>query len=83
MNAGEGELRSLDNWDSEDAIVVRPEMIVNVRRLSPGEAIFLTSLCSGNQLLRAVTDATAETNKFSLDVGLTRALRDGVFTAVY
>ncbi len=83
MNTGEEELRPLDDWDAEDAIVVRPEMIVNVHRLSPGEATFLMSLCSGRQLLQAVNDATAETNEFALDASLTRALRNGVFTDVY
>lgn len=80
MNTGQEELRQLDNWEGEDAIVVRPEMAVNVHRLSPGEATFLTSLCRGNQLLQAVNDAKADAHEFALESSMARALSAGVFT---
>lgn len=83
MNTTGGEPRPLENWDGEDALVVRPAMMVEVHRLSPGEAVFLSCLFHGNPLLQAVTEAAAEASAFALDTSLARALRHGVFTDVY
>jgi hypothetical protein len=40
MNAGELELAPIEDWRGEEAIVVRPRMIVNIHRLPPAEPLF-------------------------------------------
>src|SRR5580692_709296 len=45
MNCGEQELAPIEDWRSEDALVVRPHLDVEVRPLPPGGATFLLALC--------------------------------------
>lgn len=82
MNAGEIELGPIDDWCKEDAIVVRPQMIVNVQRLPPGGAAFLMALADGDPLGMAAEAATREVSTFDLSANLAGALQAGAFTAI-
>jgi hypothetical protein len=82
MNAGELELAPIVDWTGEDALVVRPDMLVEVRRLPPGGASFLAALLSGQSLAMAVETAAAEAANFNLAANLVGALQAGVFTAI-
>lgn len=82
MNAGEVDLQPIDSWHGEDALVLRPQMIVEVHRLPPGGADFLLALASGQSLGQAVDVAMAASDAFDLTANLTGALQSGVFAAI-
>lgn len=82
MNAGEAELRPIEAWVSEDAIVVRPHMTVEVRRLPPGGAAFLQALAEGKRLAAAVDIASEDASAFDLSANLAGALQTGAFVAI-
>lgn len=82
MNAGEAELCPIDDWQGEDALVLRPQMTVEVHRLPPGGAGFLLALAQGTSLGAAVDIAMAETEAFDLTANLTGALQSGAFATI-
>lgn len=82
MNAGEAELRPIENWQGEDALVLRPQMTVEVHRLPHGGAVFLLALAQGVPLGAAVEAATTETDAFDLTANLTGALQSGAFASI-
>lgn len=82
MNAGDVDLQPIDSWHGEDALVLRPQMIVEVHRLPPGGADFLLALTSGQSLGQAVDVAMSSSDAFDLTANLTGALQSGVFTAI-
>ena len=82
MNAGEMTLSPIHQWQGEDALVVRPEMTVLVRRLPAGGAAFLQALASGAELSAAVEAAVADSAQFDLSANLAGALQAGAFTAI-
>ncbi|HBF30707.1 DNA-binding domain-containing protein [Rhizobium sp.] len=82
MNTGELELRPIERWQSEDALVLRPQMIVEVHRLPPGGASFLLALAQGQSLAQAMDMAMADSDAFDLTANLTGALQSGVFSAI-
>lgn len=82
MNAGEMELRPIDNWSGEDALVVRPEMMVEIHRLPAGGAVFLEVLAGRADLATAVEAAVAIAPDFDLSVNLAGALAAGAFTTI-
>jgi hypothetical protein len=82
MNAGELDLQPIDIWHGEDALVLRPQMIVEVHRLPPGGASFLLALATGQTLGQAVDAAMASADAFDLTANLTGALQSGVFAAI-
>ena len=82
MNAGEAEPTPLESWDGEDAAVVRPEMLVEVRRLPPGGAVFLQSLADGLPLEEAAVRALEASADFDLPANLAGLLEAGLFTAI-
>ncbi|RDL51445.1 hypothetical protein BLJAPNOD_02579 [Ensifer sp. M14] len=81
MNAGEAALQPIDDWTAEDAVVIRPHMIVEVRRLPPGGAAFLQALAQGTCLAAAVDIATEDADAFDLSANLAGALQSGAFIA--
>ncbi|SEE56410.1 Putative DNA-binding domain-containing protein [Rhizobiales bacterium GAS188] len=83
MNSGEAELGPIDDWRGEDALVVRPQQLVTVRRLPSGGAAFLQSLGAGMPLSRAVETATAETADFDLAANLAGILDAGVVVGLH
>lgn len=83
MNAGDIPLAPIENWTAEDALVVRPEMIVNVRRLPPGGAVFVSTLMAGGTLGMAFETAMHETDAFDLAENLAGILQAGAFTHIH
>lgn len=82
MNAGEMELSPIKPWQGEDAVVVRPELTVAVRRLPPGGAKFLNALMSGATLAAAAETALGAMPEFDLAANLAGVLQSGVFSAI-
>ncbi len=82
MNTGEIELTDIDDWSGEDALVIRPQMIVEVHRLPPGGATFLEQLFTGTALGRAFEAALAEAPDFDLSANLAGAFTAGAFMAI-
>jgi hypothetical protein len=82
MNAGEAELRPIDDWQGEDALVLRPQMHVEVHRLPPGGASFLLALAQGASLGDAVDAAMTEAEAFDITANLTGALQSGAFASI-
>jgi hypothetical protein len=82
MNAGERPLAPLDHWEGEDALVVRPQMIVEVTPLPPGGALFYRLLAAGETLGLAAEAAMAADERFDLSTNLAVLLRSGAFTAI-
>ncbi len=80
MNAGEAELAPIEDWRGEDALVVRPQMIVNIHRLPPGGAEFVRALAAGATLAAAAARATEA--DFDLSANLAGILQAGAFTAL-
>jgi len=70
MNSGELDLAPIEDWRGEDALVSRPAMNVEVRRLSPGESVFLQRLAKGELLGASVASAAACDEKFDLAASL-------------
>jgi len=71
MNCGERELRPIEDWRSEDALVVRSRLDVEVRLLLPGGACFLLALAAGRPLGEAVETAMTADPEFDLTPNLT------------
>jgi len=82
MNTGEIEFADIVDWKAEDALVVRPQMIVEVHRLPPGGATFLEQLFSGADLGHAFEAALAEAADFDLSANLAGAFTAGAFMAI-
>ncbi len=66
MNSGEAELRPIEDWRAEDALVARPNLEVEVRVLPPGGAAFLLALARGRSLGGAAEVALADDPSFDL-----------------
>ncbi|NTJ65353.1 DUF2063 domain-containing protein [Agrobacterium rhizogenes] len=82
MNTGEIELADIADWTAEDALVIRPQMIVEVHRLPPGGATFLEQLFAGAALGRAYEAALADAANFDLSANLAGAFTAGAFMAI-
>jgi hypothetical protein len=82
MNAGEMELSPIEPWCGEDALVVRPHLTVEIKRLPPGGARFLTSLISGETFVAAAEIALDAEPAFDLAANLAGALQSGAVTAI-
>ena len=81
MREGENEPSRLPA-DGEDALVVRPELDVEVRRLPPGGAQFVRALAEGATLLEAARSAAAEARAFDLEGNLAGLMRSGAIMGV-
>jgi hypothetical protein len=68
--------------EPEDALVTRPDMDVEVRRLPAGGAVFLTKLIDGDPLGLAAAAALGERPDFDLAGNIAGMLAAGVFTAI-
>jgi len=78
MNSGEQELAPIENWRSEDALVVRPYLDVEVRTLPPGGAAFLLALAEGRPLDEATEAAFADNSNFDLIGNLAGLIGSGL-----
>jgi len=81
MNAGEMPVGAIDDWQGEDALVVRPAMTVHVHRLAPGGAAFVEALATGCALGDAVETARTANGSFDLTANLAAVLQSGAFAA--
>lgn len=81
MNSGAVEPVPVADWHGEDALIVRPEYEVEVRRLSSGERIFLEILADKNSLGEAAGAAVAAGADFDLAKNLA-ALFSGLAIAM-
>ncbi|KSV75953.1 hypothetical protein N185_16025 [Sinorhizobium sp. GW3] len=79
MNVGELEFAPIVEWCAEDALVVRPEMIVTVHRLPVGGATFLTALADGVTLGAAAERAFEAAGNFDVGASLAGAIQIGAF----
>jgi hypothetical protein len=62
--------------------VTRPALEVEVRRLPPGGAIFLSRLISGESLGASASAAFSESPSFDFPANIRGLLEVGAFTAV-
>ncbi|NML76830.1 DUF2063 domain-containing protein [Rhizobium sp. S-51] len=82
MNAGEMPLQPVDDWSGEDALVLRPAMIVEVHRLPSGAAVFLSGLAAGLTLAEAAETALGDTPEFDLVKNLVGLITSGAFSKI-
>ena len=82
MNAGELPAAAIAGWTPQDALVVRPHLVVEVLRLPPGGAVFLEALTDGMTLTTAAEAAMAADAAFDLAANLAGALGAGAFSAI-
>jgi len=68
--------------EPEDALLTRPALEVEVRRLPPGGATFLSRLIAGESLGAAASAAFSESPSFDLSANIRGLLEAGAFTAV-
>jgi hypothetical protein len=78
MNSGEQELAPIADWRGEDALVARPHLDVQVRRLPPGGAAFLLALAAGRPLGDAAEAALADDPDFDLTGNLAGLIGTGL-----
>jgi len=72
----------LEVVEPEDALVTRPALEVEVRRLPPGGAIFLSHLITGESLGASASAAFSESPSFDLPANIRGLLEAGAFTTV-
>jgi hypothetical protein len=82
MNCGEQELAPIEDWRSEDALVVRPHLDVEVRLLPPGGATFLLALCSGHTISEAAQAAFGDHSEFDLSRSLAELISSGAVVEI-
>jgi hypothetical protein len=63
-------VRAVPHWDAEAAVVARPFLEVETRRLLPGTDVFLLALQAGSTIAEAVEHAAAATSEFNASDGL-------------
>jgi hypothetical protein len=80
-NRSDGPGGRVEAVEPEDALVTRPGLEVEARRLPPGGAIFLTRLANGEPLGAAVEAALADSPAFDLPANIAGLLEAGAFTA--
>ena len=81
MNSGEMELAPIMDWRGEDALIIRPELQVEVRRISLGARIFLHNLADKKTLGEAAATALAADANFNVAENLA-ALFSGLAIAM-
>lgn len=82
MNTGEMDLKSINPWVGEDALVTRPRLTVYVRALAPGGAPFLSALAARTPFGEAVAAALQASPDFDLTANLTCMLEAGAITSI-
>jgi hypothetical protein len=82
MNSGEAELRSIEEEEPENALVVRPHGVVTVRKLPTGGAALLQALAAGEGLGRAAESAMQDQPCLNLAAHLAGLIESGAITAL-
>jgi hypothetical protein len=82
-NRGDGAASRVDVFEPEDALLTRPALEVEARRLPPGGATFLTRLITGESLGAAASASLSDSPSFDLAANIGGLLEAGAFaTAV-
>jgi hypothetical protein len=81
-NRSDGPVSGVEVVEPEDALLTRPALEVEVRRLPPGGALFLRRLITGEPLGAAASAAFSESPSFDLPANICGLFKAGVFTAV-
>lgn len=82
-NCADGEPGPIDAGSGgEDAMILRPEMTVEVRRLPAGGADFIDALAQGRTLGQAAAAASRAAEAFDLQANLAGLFGSGAFCAV-
>jgi hypothetical protein len=63
--------------EAEDALVLRPQLDVEIRRLPPGAVIFIEALRDGGSIGEAAAAAFASASEFSLEANLVGLMTSG------
>lgn len=79
MNASALPLAPIKDWVGEDALIVRPQMTVDVHPLPPGGAAFFCALSTGLTLGAAAESAFAQAPAFDLAASLAALITTGAF----
>jgi hypothetical protein len=82
MNTGETELGPITDWTGETALIVRPRLDVEVRRLPPGGRKFLSKVIVGLPLATAAEATLAERPDFDLSAALAAFFGAGLVVAL-
>jgi hypothetical protein len=82
MNSGIAEPAPIEDWRGEDALVLRPGDLVEVRKLPAGGAAFLAALSGGATLQAAAEAAVAECAAFDLPANLAGLIGSGLVTGL-
>jgi hypothetical protein len=80
MNTGECPLGPIDDAQTEDALVIRPDLDVIVRTLPPGGAAFLHALARGWRLDEAAMHAAYDDERFDLTANIAGLISSGAVT---
>ena len=80
---GQGDLDDVDPFEAEDALVTRPRLEVETRRLAPGEAELFESLGAGETLGAAAARGFAAHPEFDLSRALATLLTSGAASELY
>jgi Putative DNA-binding domain len=73
----------IDRWGAEAALVARPFLEVEVRRLLPGGYTFVRALSEGQTVATAVRAATAATSKFEVASSLALLIDANVIVGIH
>jgi hypothetical protein len=82
VNNDPGRATPIAPWASEAALVARPFMEIEVHRLPPGTAAFLSSLAIGGTMAEAVEAGAAATPEFNLVESLALLITSNVVTGI-
>ena len=82
MNSGAIPMAPLDDWRAEDALIVRPHMLVQVYSLPPGGAAFIGALMEGATLSGAAEAGAESDAAFDLTTNLAGMIQTGAFTTL-
>lgn len=83
MNSGEADLAPIEDWQSEDALVIRPDLDVEVRLLPPGGACFLQALAAGTPLAAAAAIAAGDDARFDPTANLALLIGAGLIADLH
>jgi len=82
MNSGKRDLAPIMNWHGEDALVVRPNLDVEVCLLPPGGATFLMALAAAKPLGEAAATALSDDPEFDLSCNLAALIGSGLVRSI-
>jgi hypothetical protein len=80
-NRGDGSASRVEVVEAEDALLTRPVLEVEARRLPLGGAIFIARLIAGDSLGAAASAAFSDTPSFDLAANISGMLEAGAFAA--